>query len=70
MKTINVTTPEGNIFCILGFAKSYQRQLKKEGVNNKDLDFILSNFFDIEYDEILDKLEKSKLFEFVGREEA
>ena len=38
MKTIDVTTPEGNVFCILGFAKSYQRQLKKEGINNKDLD--------------------------------
>lgn len=70
MKTINIKEPEGNVFCILGFARSFQDQLKKAGINNEDLDFVLSNFFDIEYDEILDKLEKSKLFEFVGREEA
>ena len=68
MKTINVTTPEGNIFCILDFAKSYQRQFKKEGINNKDLDFVLSYFSNMEYDEILDELEKTKLFKFVGRE--
>lgn len=70
MKTINVTTPEGNIFCILGFAKSYQDQLKKAGINSESLDFVLSNFFDIEYDEILDRLEKTRFFKFVGREEA
>lgn len=67
MKTIDVTSPEGNVFCILGFAKSFQRQLKKESLNNKNLDFVLFNYLNMEYDEILDKLEKTKLFKFIGR---
>ena len=44
MKTINIKEPEGNVFCILGFARSFQDQLKKAGINNEDLDFVLSNF--------------------------
>ena len=68
MKTIDVRSPEGNVFCILGFVKSYQKQLKKKGLNDKDLDFIFSNYFDMEYDEILDRLEKTKLFKFVNRD--
>mgnify|MGYP001616049437 CR=1 FL=1 len=70
MKTIDIRNPDGNVFCILGIARNFQDQLKLEKIVNKELDFVLSYFSNMEYDEILDKLEKSKLFKFVGREEA
>ena len=64
MKTIDKSGPDGNVFCILGFAKSFQRQLKAVGVNNEVLDDVLVNFTDMTYDGICEKLESTGLFEF------
>ena len=64
MKTIDVTGPEGNVFCILGFARSFQRQLKQAGGNNDTLDEVLKNFTQLDYDTICEKLESTGLFEF------
>lgn len=64
MKTIDKSGPDGNVFCILGIAKSFQRQLKAAGGNNDDLDDVLTNYTSMTYDGICDKLESTGLFEF------
>jgi len=65
--TINVNSEQGNVFYILGAAKSYQKQLKKEGLTNETLDSVLTGYTEMTYDEILDKLEITGLFRFTGR---
>ena len=64
MKTIDKSGPDGNVFCILGYAKSFQRQLKASGLNNDVLDDVLKNFTSMTYEGICDKLESTGLFEF------
>lgn len=65
--TIDITQPEGNVFCILGYAKQFKSQLKKSGDSNQTLDEVLSGFTEMTYEQILDKLESTNLFEFEGR---
>jgi hypothetical protein len=65
--TINVTRPEGNVFCILGAAKNYQRQLKRKEIANPILNEVLNGYTEMTYDGILDKLESTGLFRFTGR---
>jgi len=65
--TINVKQPQGNVFCILGYAKDFQRQLSKNGINNEIMDSVLSGYQDMTYDQILDKLQETGLFKFSGR---
>jgi hypothetical protein len=67
MKTINVTKPDGNVFCILGYAQSFQSQLKKSNIKNDILDDVLNNYTSMNYNGILDKLESTHLFKFTGR---
>jgi len=55
----------GNVFFVLGTAKSYQKQLKKENIVNKTLDNVLNKYSEMKYDEILKKLESTGLFRFV-----
>jgi hypothetical protein len=65
MKTIDKSGPEGNVFCILGYAKSFQRQLvKATGAENEVLADVLKNFTSMDYNGICDKLESTGLFEF------
>jgi hypothetical protein len=65
--TINITQPQGNVFCILGYAKNFHRQLQKHGIANQNLNEVLSGYTEMTYDEILDKLSKTGLFKFTGR---
>jgi hypothetical protein len=65
--TIDVTSPQGNVFCILGAARSYQKQLRKDEASNPILDEVLSGYTEMDYDEILNKLENTGLFRFTGR---
>ena len=68
MITIDRTGPDGNVFCILGAAKSVQRQLKKAvGQENETIAEVLRNFTQMTYEDICDKLESTGLFEFVDR---
>ena len=70
MITIDTTGPDGNVFCILGHARSFQRQLKQAGGNNDTLDDVLVNFTNMTYKDICTKLESTGLFEFTdGQEE-
>jgi hypothetical protein len=62
--TINITGPQGNVFYILGYAKSVQKQLKAEGITNEILDSVLTGYTEMNYNEILAKLENTGLFEF------
>jgi hypothetical protein len=62
--TINITGPQGNVFYILGYAKSFQKQLKAEGITNEILDSVLTGYTEMNYNEILAKLENTGLFEF------
>lgn len=64
MITIDKTGPDGNVFCILGYAKSAQRQLKAVGAENETLADVLKNFMSMDYDEICSKLESTGLFKF------
>jgi Tfp pilus assembly PilM family ATPase len=66
MITINKSGPDGNVFCILGHAKSVQKQLKKFGAGeNEVIAAVLQNFTQMKYDDICEKLESTGLFEFV-----
>ena len=65
--TINVTSEQGNVFCILGAARNYQKQCKRKEIVCKALDEVLSGYTTMTYDEILDKLESTNLFRFTGR---
>jgi hypothetical protein len=67
MKTVNVMNPDGNVFCILGYAKDFQSQLKKSNIKNDILDDVLKNYTSMNYNGILDKLESTHLFKFTGR---
>jgi len=70
MITIDRTGPDGNVFCILGYAKSAQRQLKAAGAENETIADVLKNFMSMDYEGICDKLESTGLFEFTdGRDD-
>jgi len=65
MITIDKTSPDGNVFCILGAAKSVQRQLRKEGIENETLNDVLANYTKMKYEQICEKLEDTGFFLFV-----
>jgi hypothetical protein len=65
--TINVNSEQGNVFYILGAAKTAQKQLKKEGQTNETLDSVLTGYTEMTYDKILDKLQSTGFFKFTGR---
>ena len=65
--TININSEQGNVFCILGHAKSIQKQLKAAGTNDSVIDDVLTNCMSMTYIEILDKLESTGFFKFTGR---
>jgi hypothetical protein len=67
MKTIDLSGPDGNVFCLLGYAKSIQRQLKKAGTNSDEIDEVLSGYTEMKYDDIVAKLEASGFFVFESR---
>ena len=64
MITVDLSGPIGNVFCLLGHAKSIQKQLTRAGTSNKEIDEVLKGYTDMEYDGIVAKLGESGFFEF------
>ena len=55
---ISRSSPEGNIFYILGVFRNLRRDLKKEGIDVKDYDDLFEKYQEMKYEEILEKIEK------------
>ena len=68
MQVIDLNGPEGNVFVILGYAKSYLNQFEDCGMAKgpvvETLKYVLDNYRNMQYQEILDKLKTTELFKF------
>jgi hypothetical protein len=64
MMKIDLSGPAGNVFCLLGYAKSIKKQLAASGTSNTEIDEVLTGFTNMEYSDIVAKLEKSGFFDF------
>jgi hypothetical protein len=49
---IDLTGPQGNAFCLMGYAKSYARQLQKDG------DAIVKEMMQGDYEHLLEVFDK------------
>ena len=53
MITIELTSPDGNVFCILGYVRRVRNQLKELGLNTILYDELLDNYYNMTYDGII-----------------
>jgi len=55
---IDINTEQGNIFFILGAFKRFKKKLEAEGTDTSEYQTLLDNFSKMEYDEILNEIER------------
>jgi len=58
MVVIDVRSPQGNVFYILGVFQRLKKQLEKEGIDTTEHQKLLDNYENMEYDKILDEIER------------
>ena len=65
MQTIDITGPDGNAFSLIGYAKSFAKQLNMDG------NAITKEMMAGDYENLLDTFEKhfGSIVELVGRDE-
>lgn len=71
MVKVNLKGPDGNVFVLMGMARSFQKQLINAGVKggNPYLAKALKDFMEMKCEEIVELLRKSEFFEFYKEEE-
>jgi len=67
---IDITSPNGNIYAILGIFEKLKKELEKTGTDVSKYDELLNNYKDMTYNEILDEIEKitNGSTSFIGRD--
>jgi len=53
---IDITSPNGNIYAILGIFEKLKKELEKTGTDVSKYDELLNNYKDMTYNEILDEI--------------